>query len=196
VTRAQPRSPHRAALEALQIAGTPPDEPALDRLALYLDAVAEWSPRVNLTGARTHEERAFRLVAAVWPLVDLVPGGRLIDIGSGNGSPGLVLALARDDLAVTLIEPRARRWAFLREVARRTSRPVDVVRARHDTYTGAPAPTVTLRALALPLDQVAPLVRPGGRLIVVGTRRPPLEPFAEVPGESRPGAGVWVYRRA
>jgi 16S rRNA (guanine527-N7)-methyltransferase len=192
----QPRSPHRAALEALRSGGTPPAATALDRLALYLDVVAEWSPRVNLTGARTPEERVSRLVAAVWPLVDLVPGGRLIDIGSGNGSPGLVLALARDDLAVTLLEPRARRWAFLREVARRASRPVDVVRARHDTYTGAPADTVTVRALVLPLAQVAPLVRPGGRLIVVGTRRHPQEPFAEASGESRPGAGVWVYRRA
>ena len=82
--------------------------------------------------------------------------GRLIDVGSGNGSPGLVLALLRDDLEVTLLEPRARRWAFLREAARAAGRAgIEVQRRRHDGYSGAPAETVTLRALALPLAELA-----------------------------------------
>ena len=93
-------SPHRVALRRLSL------EPATAaRLESYLDTLAEWSRRVNLTGARTPDERVSRLVEAVWPLVEIVPAGRLIDVGSGNGSPGLVLALARDDLDVTLIEP-------------------------------------------------------------------------------------------
>jgi 16S rRNA (guanine527-N7)-methyltransferase len=204
-------SPHRGPLEALNLA-----EPAVARLTAYLDAVAAWSRRVNLTGARTPEERAERLVGDVLPIVALPgagtlldvgsgngsPGlvlallrdeGTLLDVGSGNGSPGLVLALLRDDLAVTLLEPRARRWAFLREAVRTSGGPrVDVRRERHDTYSGAPARTVTVRALALPLGELAPLVTPGGRLVILG-RRPPLEgPFeAEAPGR----AGVHVFRR-
>jgi 16S rRNA (guanine527-N7)-methyltransferase len=181
-------SPHRGPLEALNLA-----EPAVARLTAYLDAVAAWSRRVNLTGARTPEERAERLVGDVLPIVALPGAGTLLDVGSGNGSPGLVLALLRDDLAVTLLEPRARRWAFLREAVRTSGGPrVDVLRERHDTYSGAPARTVTVRALALPLGELAPLVTPGGRLVILG-RRPPLEgPFeAEAPGR----AGVHVFRR-
>ena len=106
--------------------------PARERLASYLDLLAAWGARVNLTGARTPGERVRVLVAPVLPAATLVVG-RLLDIGSGNGSPGLVLALLRPELPVTLLEPRARRWAFLREAARAGGRPdVEVLRARHD----------------------------------------------------------------
>ena len=62
--------------------------------------------------------RVALLVAPVLPLADLLEPGELLDVGSGNGSPGLVLALLRPRLDVTLLEPRQRRWAFLREAAR------------------------------------------------------------------------------
>jgi 16S rRNA (guanine527-N7)-methyltransferase len=165
----------------------------LARLIAYLDAVAAWGRRVNLTGAQTPEERAGRLVGDVLPVVALPAAGTLLDVGSGNGSPGLVLALLRDDLTVTLLEPRARRWAFLREAVRVSGRPrVDVLRERHDTYSGAPARTVTVRALTLPLRELAPLVEPGGRLVVLG-RRPPLEGPFEVEKDDR--EDVHIYRR-
>jgi len=170
---------------------------AVARLATYLDVLAEWDRRVNLTGARAPEERVSLLVEPVLPVVGLVPAGTLIDVGSGNGSPGLVLALLRDDLEVTLLEPRARRWAFLREACRRAGRRVSVVRARHDAYPGPPARTVTLRALSLPLEQLAPLVAPGGRLIVMGARPALAAPFEEEePGPERTrAAGIWQFRR-
>ncbi len=115
-------------------------------------------------------------------------------MGSGNGSPGLVLALLRDDLEVTLLEPRARRWAFLREAARAAGRPVRVLRLRHDSYPGPPARTVTMRALAVPLAELAPLVEPGGQVLVFGGRPlagGPFEPTAE-PGLHR---GLSAFRR-
>lgn len=104
-----------------------------------------------------------------------------------------MLALLRDDLAVTLLEPRTRRWAFLREAARAAAPvlPVEVVRARHDGYGGPPAQTVSLRALALPLAQLGPLVAPDGRILVLGGRPEPDPPFAlereygGVPGGAR-----------
>lgn len=94
--------------------------------------------------------------------------GTLLDIGTGNGSPGLVLAALRPDLRVTLLEPRMRRWAFLREAARAMGLTVDVRRQRHDAYDGPPAATVTVRALRLPAAALAALVAPGGRLLVFG----------------------------
>jgi len=188
---ATPASEHRGALEALGLG-----DPALSRLAAYLDTLAAWSPRVNLTGARTPAERVRLLVADVAAASRLPAAGRLIDVGSGNGSPGLVLALLRDDLEVTLLEPRARRWAFLREAARAAGRGgVQVQRRRHDSYAGPAAATVTLRALALPLAELESLVQPQGRVIVFGGR-PEVGPgFAATrEAEGLPG-GVAVFRR-
>ncbi|HET7746829.1 MAG TPA: RsmG family class I SAM-dependent methyltransferase [Vicinamibacteria bacterium] len=137
--------------------------PPATRLAAYLDLVAAWSLRVNLTGARTPEERVDVLVRPVLPLAPLVRPGRLLDVGSGNGSPGLVLAALRDDLAVTLLEPRQKRWAFLREAARAIGRPeVDARRERLEEYAGPPADTVTVRALGLPARAVAAALAPAG----------------------------------
>jgi 16S rRNA (guanine527-N7)-methyltransferase len=135
------------------------------------------------------------LVGDVLPASPLPAPGTLLDVGSGNGSPGLVLALLRDDLDVTLLEPRARRWAFLREAARAAGRPVRVLRVRHDGYPGPPARTVTLRALALPLAELAALVSPGGLVLVFGGRPRVGGPFqATAEGEGLP-RGVMAYRR-
>jgi 16S rRNA G527 N7-methylase RsmG len=127
--------------------------PGLER---YLDLLADWSARVNLTGAKTPATRVALLVGEALPAADLVLPGRLLDVGSGNGSPGLV-----------------RRWAFLREACRAAGRPdVEVLRARHDAWPGPPASTVTVRGLDLPLSALASLVQVGGRLVRFGRRRP------------------------
>jgi 16S rRNA (guanine527-N7)-methyltransferase len=163
--------------------------PGLER---YLDLLAAWSARVNLTGAATPAARVALLVGDVLPAAPLVRPGRLVDVGAGNGSPGLVLALLRPELGVVLLEPRRRRWAFLREACRAAGRPdVEVLRQRHDQYAGPPAATLTLRALDLPLAALAPLVEEGGRLLLFG------RPRAEAPGwraEAAPG-GVQAFRR-
>jgi 16S rRNA (guanine527-N7)-methyltransferase len=142
-------------------------------LAAYLTLVAAWNQRTNLTAARTATERVEILVSDVWKAAPLVRTGSLIDIGSGNGSPGLVLALARRELKVTLLEPRARRWAFLREATRRLERDdVTVLRARCEDFDGR-AGTVTLRAVGLDLSIAAQLLEPGGDLLVFGGQPDP-----------------------
>jgi 16S rRNA (guanine527-N7)-methyltransferase len=179
---------HRPLLAALGLAG-----PSLEGLSRYLDLLAEWSARVNLTAARTPAERVRTLIAPVLPAAALPAPGRLVDLGSGSGSPGLVLALLRPDLQVSLLEPRQKRWAFLREAARASGAAgVSALRARHDAYPGPPAETVTLRALALPLAAVAPLVREGGSVLYFGGQP------AATPGwqEEVPVADVRRYRRS
>ena len=178
---------HRRHLERLGLAGA-----ALDALSRYLDLLSDWSARVNLTGARDASERVRLLVAPVVPAAGLPGPGPLLDVGSGNGSPGLVLALLRPDLPVTLLEPRQRRWAFLREAARAAGAPnVSALRARHDGYPGPPAATVTLRALALPLSALSPLVRSSGRALFFGGAP------CSAPGwvEESPHGNVRVFRR-
>jgi 16S rRNA (guanine527-N7)-methyltransferase len=166
--------------------------PARHALARYLDLLADWSGRVNLTGARSPAERVDVLVAAALRAVPLLGPGSLLDIGSGNGSPGLVLALLEPERAVTLLEPRSRRWAFLREAARAVGRrDVRVLRERHDEYDGAPAGNVTLRALRLPLAEVGALVEKGGRVLTFGPRPAPSAGWRELPAAA-PGPTAFV----
>jgi 16S rRNA (guanine527-N7)-methyltransferase len=171
------------------------DARAASALARYLDLVAAWNPRVNLTGARSPAERVGILVVPALPAAAGLEAGLLLDVGSGNGSPGLVLAVLRPDLPAILLEPRQRRWAFLREAARAGGRPdMDVRRVRHDGYTGPPAQTLTVRALALPLPDLAPLVAPGGRLLLWGPAPVGGEGlFVEQPA---PGKGIHALRRS
>lgn len=173
---------HRRELERLALGAAEID--ALDR---YLALVADWSERVNLTGARSPEERVAVLVAPalVW-LPHLQPGG-LLDVGSGNGSPGLVLGLLSPDRPLVLLEPRARRWAFLREAARQAGRPdAQILRERHDQYHGTPMPNVLLRGLRLPLAEIEPLIAAGGQALLSRSA-----PEASLP---EPSPGLFVYR--
>jgi 16S rRNA (guanine527-N7)-methyltransferase len=182
-------SDHRRVLETLGLPAA-----AVERLARYLDLLARWNERANLTGASTAEERVGVLVGAVLPALPLALPGRLIDVGSGNGSPGLIFAAVREDIDVTLLEPRAKRYAFLREAARQLGRPgVSVERCRHDGYDGPPAATVTLRALALPLAALRPLIAPGGRVLVCGREPHAENGFRPLPDGTLPGC--WVFER-
>jgi 16S rRNA (guanine527-N7)-methyltransferase len=98
-------------------------------------------------------------------------GETVVDVGSGAGLPGIVLAVARSDISVTLIEPLARRTAFLTEVVEDLKLDnVTVHRGRAEEATGAEADVVTARAVA-PLDRLAawclPLARIGGRMLAL-----------------------------
>ena len=136
------------------------------------------------------------LVGPALSLLPLLEPGPLLDVGSGNGSPGLVLALVRPELPATLLEPRARRWAFLREVARATGRSdIEVLRQRHDAYRGPRAQTLTLRALRLPLAELAPLVRQGGRVLLLGKAPAPAPGFQREDPPPGEGGAVHVLRR-
>lgn len=164
---------------------------AADRLARYLDLLAAWNERVNLTAARTPAARFDLLVRPIAALAPRLAPGTLLDIGSGNGSPGLVLAALRPDLRVTLLEPRTKRWAFLREASRAIGVAADVLRCRHDGYPGPAAETVTVRALRLPASELVPLVAPGGTLLVFGTAP---EDHPELRARDW-GAGVHAFHR-
>lgn len=106
-------------------------------------------------------------------LADLLPAGASVcDVGSGAGLPGVVLAIARPDLAVTLVEPLLRRTTFLEEtVAELGLDRVEVVRGRAEALHGQRRfGIVTSRAVA-PLDRLLawsmPLVEPTGALVAM-----------------------------
>jgi 16S rRNA (guanine527-N7)-methyltransferase len=105
-------------------------------------------------------------------IAPLFPVGRVGDVGSGAGLPGLVLAIARPDVQWVLVEPMERRVAWLNEQAAELELDnVEVVRARAEDWKGgASLDAVTARAVSalrtlVPLT--APLVRDGGELILL-----------------------------
>src|SRR6185295_9811748 len=74
---------------------------------------------INLTGARTLDELAADHLPDAFALAEAVPpGAALVDVGSGGGLPALPFAVLRPDVRLTLVEPRAKRVAFLRTAVR------------------------------------------------------------------------------
>ena len=149
---------------------------AVDRLEVlerYVAALAGDGVVRGLIGPREAPRRWERHIFNCAVLADLVDAGdRVCDIGSGAGLPGLVLAIARPDVAVTLVEPLLRRTTFLDEVvADLELANVTVLRGRADALHGGPGfDVVTSRAVApLPrlLDWSMPLVLPTGSLLAL-----------------------------
>jgi 16S rRNA (guanine527-N7)-methyltransferase len=111
---------HRARLlqlmEALGFAPLEIDS-ALEQLGRYVELVANWNRKLDLTAARGASAQLEVLLADALTLraETLVPrDARVVDVGSGAGAPGLPLALVRPDLDITLVEPLRKRVAFLR----------------------------------------------------------------------------------
>jgi 16S rRNA (guanine527-N7)-methyltransferase len=99
----------------LRDAGAP--DAAVASLSAWLDLLVQWNARIDLTAARTDDELVDLMVADALVLSPhLADRARVVDVGTGAGAPGLALALLRPDLAVTLVEPLAKRTAFLRTV--------------------------------------------------------------------------------
>ena len=122
-------------------------------------------------------------------------GADVCDVGSGAGLPGLVLALARPDLSVLLVEPLERRAAFLQEAVELLGLgQVRVTRARAEELGLLAADVVTARAVA-PLGKLAlwclPLVRSGGTLLALKGARAEEELAAAESILRRTGATAW-----
>jgi len=128
-----------------------------------------WNRTVNLVSASDAPiiwDRHITDSLQLAPLMDPLPS-RAIDLGSGAGFPGLILALATG-VPFDLIEADQRKAAFLREAARITRAPVRIHVVRVESANLAPAPLVTARALApLPklLDLAAPLLATHGQCL-------------------------------
>jgi 16S rRNA (guanine527-N7)-methyltransferase len=101
--------------------GANPSNHQLNQLAQYLDILLLWNRRVALTSLnnpREIVETLFGQSLAIAPFLD-PPTGRLADIGSGAGFPGLPLKILFPQLHVTLIEPALKKSIFLEEIIRR-----------------------------------------------------------------------------
>jgi 16S rRNA (guanine527-N7)-methyltransferase len=132
----------------------------LARLQSYADLLVRWSARINLVAASTLDDLWRRHFLDSAQLMPLIPAGAqsLIDLGSGAGFPGLVLAIMGVP-AVELVEADARKCAFLREAARIAAAPATIHHARIESVPPHPVDVVTARGCA-PLDRLLVLAQP------------------------------------
>ncbi|WP_067797468.1 16S rRNA (guanine(527)-N(7))-methyltransferase RsmG [Actinomadura formosensis] len=152
--------------------------PIAERYAAFL---AEAGVERGLIGPREVDRLWERHLINCAVVSEAVPAdAHVVDIGSGAGLPGIVLAIVRPDLRVTLLEPLLRRTAFLDEcVGMLGLRNVEVRRARAEEVAKEfSVDVVTARAVA-PLERLAkwalPLLRPGGELLALKGERAQVE---------------------
>ncbi len=174
---AETKSPARQALtpEEFQTA-TDVSRETLDRLSDYAELLKKWNRAINLVARDSLSDLWRRHMldsAQLLPLLPEPPVGRprrIVDLGSGAGFPGLVLAILGAG-EVHLLEAAAKKAAFLREAARITEAPVRLHCERIERFRPFAADVVTARACApLPrlLDYAAPFLRPAGAGVAQG----------------------------
>lgn len=160
----------------LEKMGIAADETALDRFEAFHTILDEYNARMDLTAVLDEDERVDRHdLDSAAPLAHglLMPGAKVIDVGTGAGFPGMPLAIARPDLKVTLLDSQRKRCDFLSAVCDELKLPnVTVLHARaEDGARGAlreQMDVAVARAVA-PLNVLAeyllPYVRVGGRML-------------------------------
>lgn len=138
----------------------------MERLERFVSELKRWQEKINLVGPKTLEDVWRRHIQDSAQLAPLIrPGSRIIDLGSGAGFPGLVLAIMGVG-EVHLVESDQRKAAFMREAIRLTRANAQVHALRIEKMTPFPINFVTSRALSS-IDQLLefaePFMKSGGQ---------------------------------
>ncbi len=141
------------------------------RVLGFCRLLIEWNAGVNLTGAQSVAEVIGEHVVDSFAMARLIPPrSSVVDVGAGGGLPGLPLAIARPDLRLTAVEPRAKRVAFLRTAVREFQlASVEVVRERTGVSARGSFEVAASRATFPPEEWLGlglGLVRPQGLVLV------------------------------
>jgi 16S rRNA (guanine527-N7)-methyltransferase len=196
--------------EIQRLSPQPLADPAIDSLFAHYRELALWNRRTNLIGPGTADEILARHYGESLAALPLIPvGARLgLDLGSGAGFPGIVLAAAVPGLEMTLAEAREKKWAFLAAAARRASLPCRCldVRVQLPLPTGLPESidVITSRALRLSPEiwsSLASRLGANGRVLLWVGEHDPEMPAELVSCASLPLAGsekrrILALRRA
>jgi len=173
----------------------------VEHLRTYASLLSKWQKTINLVAPSTLGDVWSRHFADSAQLLPLAPTGatRWLDLGSGAGFPGMVLAMLLSDhegARVALVESDSRKAAFLREVARATGAPVDILCERIEkpatqAKVGESINVVTARALA-PLPKLLDLSAPYFSKDTVGLFLKGREAQAEVEAAHQ----IWDFEAA
>jgi 16S rRNA (guanine527-N7)-methyltransferase len=172
---------------------------AVDALFAHYQELSVWNRRLSLIGPGTAKEIVARHYGESLAALPLVPPEALVglDLGSGAGFPGIVLAAARPGLGMAFVEAREKKWAFLLAAIRRASLPCTAlnVRVAVPLPAGLPARLDLIATRALKLDSemldalAARLSDQGCLLLWVGGEDPSIPPGLVVDGSVRlPGS--------
>ncbi len=150
----------------------------LDRreiLAVWYDLLVKWNRRINLTRVDAPEDAvAYHLADSVPLARSLASGERLLDIGSGAGVPGLIVAALREDVTVVCAESTAKKAAFLSQAALAMKLPNARVHHGRAEQMTERFDTIAARAVAKP-DELAQrfghLLIKGGKLAVFAAEK-------------------------
>ena len=171
--------------------------PALPVVRRYGELLAGPGVERGLIGPREVDRLWERHLMNCAAVAELIPSGaHVVDVGSGGGLPGVVLAATRPDLRVTLLEPLLRRTVFLEECLDALELDnAEVLRARAEDWAGRMgADVVTARAVA-PLERLVgwclPLLRPNGRMLALKGESAEEELAAVAPTLAALGARAW-----
>ena len=141
----------------------------------YMSLLLEWNEKMNLTSITEPEEIIEKhFYDCLLPVFSNLIEGKVIDVGSGAGFPGLVFAIAKPEAHITLLEPRNKRCTFLNEVIQKLGLTnVEVINERAEDYGKIHREifdVATARAVA-PLNILAelciPFVKQGGNFIAM-----------------------------
>ena len=153
---------------------------ALDRIGRFLDLLGVWNRRLRLTGTLDSATIVRKhVVDSLAPVPELPSAGPVVDVGSGAGFPGIVIACVRPEVSLVLLEVRRRRVSFLRDAIRSIPLPaaealeMRAEDAAHHPGLAGRASAVIARALRLEvfLGLAAPLLASGGLAIAMQTPR-------------------------
>jgi 16S rRNA (guanine527-N7)-methyltransferase len=162
----------RQLLDGAAALGVPLDEPTAERLLKLAALLQTWAARINLTAITNTAEVVDKHLLdslAVARVLDRLEGDRLIDVGSGAGFPGLVVAIARPNWRVTSVEPTHKKTAFQLTAKATLAIPIEI-RTERDNAVREQFDVAVSRATFDPAEWVARgerLVRPGGALLAM-----------------------------
>lgn len=163
------------------------DPSVLENLAGFVRLLEKWNRVYNLTSVRRPADMVPRHILDSLAVLPFLHPGRLLDVGTGAGLPGLPLAIARPELQVTLLDSNAKKLRFVRQaVAELGLDNVDVVQARMQEYQPGHAFDMVISRAVSSLDelyrQAQHLLAPGGRMLFMKGAVPEAEMAAFAPG--------------
>ena len=148
-----------------------------ERLLAYAAFLEKWNRTYSLTALRDPKLAVSHHLLDSLAIMPYVSSSTLLDVGSGGGQPGIPLAIARPDLAVTLLDSNGKKTAFLQQaVIELGLKNVQVVTVRVEEFKpAAPFVAITSRAFAELADFVGltrHLLAPGGEWLAMKGQRP------------------------
>lgn len=161
------------------------DRALAPRLLDYLALLERWNRTYNLTAIRDPREMLVKHLLDSLAMARFVERGRLADLGTGPGLPGIPLAIARPALQVALVESNGKKARFLREAVRQLG--LDNARVIESRAEAVAEPGAYDLITARALDRLAGILAVGGHLLAPGGRLlamkglHPAEEIAELP---------------